>query len=125
MEASPECPCGGGAYADCCGPLLDGGRLAESAEELMRSRYTAFAVGDARHLLGTWHPRTRPHSVSVDGIEWTGLEIVDTVAGTPGDEDGVVEFLAQHRIDGRPGTLHERSRFARRAGRWLYLDGDG
>jgi len=83
----------------------------------MRSRYSAFVVGDADHLFRSWHPRTRPDEISVDGTRWTGLRILDVVAGGPEDSDGVVEFLASHR----DGTLHERSAFTRRRGRWVYV----
>lgn len=91
----------------------------------MRSRYTAFAVGDARYLSDTWHPGTRPEQLDLDaGQRWTGLEIVDTRLGGPDDLRGEVEFRASWR-DGRgEGTLHERSRFVRQSGRWWYLDGN-
>jgi SEC-C motif domain protein len=99
---------------------------ARSAEELMRSRYSAFAYGDADYLFRTWHPRTRPVEVSVDPtITWTGLEVVDTVAGGPDDDFGEVEFTARVESAARAGSLHERSRFERRAGRWFYLDAVG
>ena len=92
----------------------------------MRSRYAAFAVGDADYLFRTWHPRTRPDSVVVDpALSWTGLEIADVVAGSERDEDGEVAFTARWcTARGRRGVLVERSRFVRRDGRWLYLDGD-
>ena len=61
-------------FGECCGPLLDGAP-APSAERLMRSRYTAFAVGDAGYLVRTWHPRTRPSDVDLDGTVWEGLVI--------------------------------------------------
>lgn len=84
----------------------------------MRSRYSAFALTEDDHLFRTWHPRTRPADVSADpGTTWTGLEILDA----SGDE---VEFIARYRTDEGDGALHERSRFERRAGRWLYVDGD-
>lgn len=90
----------------------------------MRSRYSAFACGDADYLFRTWHPRTRPAEVAVDpSITWTGLEVSDIVAGGPDDDAGEVEFTARYESAGRAGSLHERSRFARRAGRWFYLDG--
>lgn len=89
----------------------------------MRSRYSAFARGDADYLFRTWHPRTRPTDVTVaSGINWAGLNVIDTVAGGPDDDVGEVEFTARFESAGRVGSLHERSRFERRAGRWLYLD---
>lgn len=120
MRASEPCPCGGESYAACCQPLHEGARQAGTAEALMRSRFSAFALGEEDYLFRTWHPRTRPADVTAGDLRWTRLEIVDVVAGQPGDETGVVEFVAHH--DG--GTLHERSTFARRAGRWFYLDGE-
>jgi len=91
----------------------------------MRSRYTAYAVGDNDHLFRTWHPTTRPADVDLDGsLEWAGLEIISA----SGDEvEGVVEFAAHWRSgEGRArqdGVLRERSTFVRRAGRWFYRDG--
>ncbi|GAA5030535.1 hypothetical protein GCM10025738_10810 [Microbacterium fluvii] len=90
----------------------------------MRSRYTAFAVGDARYLSESWHPGTRPDSLDLDeGLRWTGLEIVEVDAGGPDDTRGVVEFRAHWREGGASGVLHERSRFVKQSGRWWYLDG--
>jgi SEC-C motif-containing protein len=89
----------------------------------MRSRYSAFTRRDADYLFRTWHPRTRPDNVTVDPtITWTGLEVIDTVAGGLDDDRGEVEFTASFESAGRVGRLHERSRFERRAGRWFYLD---
>lgn len=88
----------------------------------MRSRYTAFAVGDAAHLARSWHPRTRPDEITVDdGTRWTGLDIVE--AQEQGDA-AVVAFRARWRHGVDVGELRERSRFARRAGRGVYVDGD-
>jgi SEC-C motif-containing protein len=89
----------------------------------MRSRYSAFACGDTDYLFRTWHPRTRPVDVTIDpAITWTGLEVVDTVAGGPDDDLGEVEFTAFFESAGRAGSMRERSRFERRAGRWFYVD---
>ncbi len=89
----------------------------------MRSRYSAFAHRNADYLFRTWHPRTRPADVAVDpNITWTGLDVLDVVAGGPNDDSGEVEFAARFESGGRMGALHERSRFERRAGRWFYLD---
>jgi SEC-C motif-containing protein len=112
------CPCGSDErYDACCGRLHRRAAEAETAEELMRSRYSAYAVGDLDHVWRTWHPRTRPESVEVDpAITWTGLTVLDVTE----DE---VEFEASYDRGGSPGRLHERSRFERRRGRWVYVEG--
>jgi SEC-C motif-containing protein len=90
----------------------------------MRSRFTAFALGLGDYLLASWHPSTRPATLELDpDVVWRRLQIVDTVAGGPDDAEGVVEFRASYRDAGGSGLLHERSRFARHEGRWVYLDG--
>lgn len=118
MSDPRPCPCGSPSYAACCGPLHSGAELPATPEALMRSRYSAYALGDTRYVFRTWHPRTRPEDVSPDaGTVWTGLQVLDA-------HDDVVEFVATYDSPAGPGRMHERSRFARRAGRWLYLDGD-
>lgn len=128
-SASDTCPCGGlpagAALGKCCLPLLEGARTADTAEALMRSRFTAFALGDADYLFRTWHPRTRPADTQPDAeVEWTSLDILDTVDGAAGEATGIVEFAAHYRAGGRPGTMRERSSFVIRAGRWFYVDGE-
>ena len=92
----------------------------------MRSRFDAFRRADAAWLLHTWHPSTRPDSLDLaDNPRWRGLQIIDAVAGGPDDDEGIVEFRATYlRSSGDVGILHERSRFVREGGRWLYVDGD-
>ncbi|TFC06032.1 YchJ family protein [Cryobacterium mannosilyticum] len=118
------CPCqSGDSYLGCCGPLHDGLSVAPTAERLMRSRYSAFAVGDVGYLLSTWHPSTRPDEFELDAtLIWTRLDIERTERGGPFDTDGVVEFTAQCRADGIRSRQHEVSRFVRVDRRWLYLD---
>jgi SEC-C motif-containing protein len=119
------CPCGSGrAFAECCGPVLDGSRDAATAEALMRSRFTAFAVGDVDHLERSWAPETRPSQIRVDATRrWTRLEILSVVEGRELAATGVVEFRAQYEVDGVAGHLHERSNFRREHGRWVYVAG--
>lgn len=118
------CPCGGGAYEECCGPIIVG-EPAPTAEQLMRSRYTAFARGDAEYLAFSWAPANRPATIHLDPARrWTGLEIVTTEAGRQLDAEGVVEFRASYVDAGGPGVVTERSRFARHEGRWVYVDRD-
>ncbi|OLZ72718.1 hypothetical protein AV521_07005 [Streptomyces sp. IMTB 2501] len=119
---SRACPCGlPQPYDACCGRLHAGSVSAPTAELLMRSRYSAFVTGDAGYLLRTWHPRTRPESLDLDArMKWTGLEILDTTDGSAFHTTGTVTFRASYR----GGSLHERSRFERVDGAWVYVDGD-
>ncbi|MGY1754109.1 YchJ family protein [Blastococcus sp. SYSU D01042] len=123
--APRRCPCGTGLpYAECCGPLHAGTSTAATAEQLMRSRYSAFAVGDPAYLLTTWHPRTRPPSLELDpGLRWVGLDVLATRDGGLLAAEGTVEFRATWVAGGQRGEQHEVSRFVRDDGAWRYLDG--
>ena len=132
MEPSPACPCGRAdakqrplAFAVCCGCYL--GHLdalpAPDAESLMRSRYTAYVLGDEPYVIATWHATTRPSQARFDaGTKGLGLEVRDHRALD--DTHAEVEFVARYRIGGRARRLHERSRFVREEGRWYYVDGE-
>jgi SEC-C motif-containing protein len=118
------CPCcSGKAYAECCGPLHSGAGRATSAEQLMRSRFSAFAVGDAAYLLRSWHPGTRPARLSLDaGTRWTRLEILGTADGGPFHSAGTVDFRAYYRErGGAEQSMRENSTFAREDGAWVYV----
>jgi SEC-C motif domain protein len=118
-----RCPClSGETYPDCCGRFHAGLADAPTAEALMRSRYTAFAVGDVGYLRRTWHADTRPARLHLDAdLRWTRLDVLEVRAGGPFDTEGTVEFRAHHRVDGARGSQHEVSRFVREGGRWLYV----
>jgi SEC-C motif-containing protein len=120
-----RCPCGSGlTYSECCAPAHTGVAPAPTAEQLMRSRYSAFVRGDVRYLLASWHPDTCPDSLELDPDQrWTSLEIVRRDRGGPLDSRGEVEFRARFRRNGVRGEQHERSRFVRLGRSWLYLDG--
>ncbi len=93
----------------------------------MRSRYTAFAVGDAAHLRETWHPSTRPERIGIDpDLRWLGLRVDEVAGGTAGDRRGTVAFRARWRSEasGQRGELSERSSFVFQRGRWWYVAGD-
>lgn len=115
----------GEQYGQCCGRFHRRAAEAATAEQLMRSRYSAFAVLDADYLVRTWHPRTVPEELHLDpDIEWRRLDILSTSRGGPLDADGTVEFQAYFRHGSERGVLHETSRFIRENQRWFYLDGD-
>lgn len=119
--ATRRCPCGTGlSYSECCG-RYHAGATAPTAETLMRSRFTAFAVGDAEYLLRTWAPEDRPESLDlVDaGIRFYRLDVLEVVGGGLLDETGVVEFRAFYK-GVESGSQHERSAFRRLDGKWVY-----
>ena len=123
MSRPTPCPCGlPTPYDACCGRYHSGTATAPTAEALMRSRYSAFVRLDAPYLLRSWHPRTRPaEPLELDpGMRWTGLEILDTSGGSAFHSAGTVTFLASYR----GGAIHERSRFERVDGAWVYVDGE-
>jgi SEC-C motif-containing protein len=125
MRASGEslCPCGGGTYAACCGRYVGGHALPQTAEELMRSRYAAYALDDDAYLRATWHSSSRPEALAEERqqrVKWIGLEVRRHLQS--GDE-ATVEFVARYKSGGRAQRLHEVSRFLREDGRWYYLDG--
>ena len=125
-----RCPCGSGdVLGACCGPVLRGQRRAPTAEALMRSRYTAFAVRDLEHLLRSWHPSTAPSREELaaslaEEVRWLRLEIHETEARGPFEDAGVVDFSAISKGPGGRSVQRERSRFVREDGAWLYLDGE-
>jgi len=92
----------------------------------MRSRYTAYAMGNSDYLLHSWHPHTRPQSLHLNAGEvcWTGLTVNSIQAGRSGDKKGEVEFTASYEQSGQNGQVQENSRFVFEQGRWFYLDGD-
>lgn len=125
-DIDSPCPCGSGkAFGSCCGPRHDGSRPAPDAEALMRSRYSAFVLGNAAYLLATWHPDTRPGRLDLDEApvpRWLGLQVKRHEVLGP--DEARVEFVARYKIGGRAFRLHETSRFTRRDGSWYYVDGE-
>jgi SEC-C motif-containing protein len=121
------CPCGSGRdYDACCGALHRGKRRAETPLELMKSRYSAYAVGNGRYLVETTASENRHEGDAAlieehaRHTEWLKLEIVDS---TESGDEGMVEFKAFYRENGVVRVLHEKSRFLRREGMWYYIDG--
>jgi len=135
VERNEPCPCGSGLkFKKCCGPALDGTVWPETAEALMRSRYTAYVVGNTTHLYRTTHPdndqvkgipkeqfdrETLHFSKAVD---FTKLSIKQVF---PEDEQGVarVLFTTEYTAGDKQETFTELSDFVRLDGRWIYLNG--
>ncbi len=128
MNLTP-CPCGrtspkGQALSlDACCGLYHAGQPAPDAESLMRSRYSAFVLGNVPYLLATWHSSQRPAELTLEtGAKWLGLDIRQHRITE--EHTAEVEFVARFRVSGKAVRQHERSRFVREDGRWFYVDGD-
>ncbi len=125
-----ECPCGSGiAFADCCQPLIEGQKVAETAEALMRSRYTAHATKAFDYIFETTLPESREEDdrkgteAWSKRLEWQSLSIRNVEKGKVEDESGLVEFLARYRKNGKAFDHHEIAEFVRRDGKWYFKDG--
>ena len=128
--ASP-CPCGTGrSYPDCCGRYHCGKAVPQTAEQLMRSRYAAYALCQVDYLCRTTHPERRNSSLHGEisawaaQVEFTGLKILAVYQGQTDDKRGKVEFIADYRHRQQAAQLHELSRFRRYQGEWVYFDGE-
>lgn len=125
-QDSARCPCDSGRPSiECCAPFLAGTATPPTAEALMRSRYTAYALGRLDYIRATWHPATCPAELRlVPDLRWLGLQVKRVEAGGPDDVHGVVEFVARSKLGGRAERMHETSTFERVEGRWLYRHGE-
>jgi SEC-C motif-containing protein len=92
----------------------------------MRSRYSAYAVGDTSYLLRTWHPSTRPPDLTLDpALRWTRLAVLEARDGGLLDATGTVQFRAIYLQDGKRAVLAETSTFVRHGRLWTYLGPTG
>src|SRR6185503_5419995 len=128
-ETNQTCPCGSSrAFADCCEPVIKGQRESETAEELMRARYSAFATGAIEFIVATTHSSTRPEVNIPDITEWSqtstwrGLQIIET--RDVADNKTLVSFEAQFTQRGKDVNHRELSLFEREAGKWRFVTGE-
>lgn len=124
------CPCGSNLlYAECCRPLIRGERSAETAEQVMRSRYSAYVKKELEYLLTSLHPDHRSDydekstRVWAETAEWHKLEILQTVGGGAEDSEGEVEFVASYVETGTKKEHHELATFKKEAGTWYFVSG--
>ncbi|MCW2961529.1 MAG: motif domain protein [Thermoleophilia bacterium] len=127
VPAMDSCHCGSGRdLSECCLPVIRGERSAATAEELMRSRYSAFVLGDVDWILKSHHPDT-VDEVNAEEIEewsksseWLGLRIRETEGGGADDEEGLVVFRARYKVQGQQVDHVERAHFERADGEWRF-----
>ena len=126
-----SCPCGSGRpYADCCGPYVSGSAKPATAEALMRSRYSAYAMKEIDYIVATCL-RDEEHGIDVEatrrwaeGSTWLGLQVLKAEKGGEGDQEGTVEFKAAYVQGGLRESHHEKASFVRKDGAWLYSEGE-
>jgi len=125
------CPCGSGNdYTSCCEPIISGSKSADTAEQMMRARYSAHVKVEVDFIYESTHPDCREgydHKGTKDWAEkaeWHGLEIVGTTAGGPEDKEGEVEFIARFRDKSGIRAHHERGHFKRKKKQWLFTEGE-
>jgi SEC-C motif-containing protein len=126
-----NCPCGSDLpYEGCCEPYITGSKSPLTAEALMRSRYTAYVEHAVDYIVETCSKdeldridisQTKNWS---EKSKWLGLKILSTEKGGPGDMEGTVEFEAAYEVDKLREVHHERAKFKKQEGRWLYVEGD-
>lgn len=119
-------------FSECCQPLLKGQAVAQTAEQLMRSRYCAHVTGNSCYLFDTWAPEKRAQ-LSIEEIQqwtddhdWLGLQVMQSRQGQAHHSSGTVEFIAYYREHGKTEqrlSLHELSSFRQQDKRWYYIDG--
>ncbi len=126
-----KCPCGSDkTYEECCQPVIQGTKDAETAEALMRSRYSAFVNAEIDYLYNTVSADQQSdfnHADTEDwakNSDWQGLEILETADGGPDDETGTVEFVAKFKQNGQLVRHHELASFEKIDGKWIFMDGE-
>ena len=130
------CPCGSETeLSKCCLPFIEGKVEPDTAEQLLRSRYTAFTRGDVEYILASHHPRTR-QDVKREEIEnwsknseWLGMKVLQKEAGGPSDTQGKVAFHVQYNAAGKLNDHYEQGLFERepetKDGKWRFVDAQG
>jgi len=123
-----SCPCGSlKKQADCCDPFIEGEKEAGSPEELMRSRYTAFVIGNMDYIFETTDPQTRTQfdmKANKDWAESSKFLHLEILKSSEDGNKGLVEFKATFKVgDQEPQIHHEVSKFRKQAGVWYFREG--
>jgi SEC-C motif-containing protein len=124
------CPCTSKKpYDRCCGPFHAGKAAPETAEQLMRSRFSAYAMAKVDYLIST-RPEAKRGDEDRDeliqyckAVSCVSLKIVSKEKGGKADETGIVTFHASLQANGRRNLHIETSNFVRENGKWVYVDG--
>lgn len=121
--------CSNKLFSQCCQPFVEGMRLPQTAEQLMRSRFTAYAIHRYDYALNTYS-REKRSTLSVTQLEesaagavWFALSVMPSQTVSLDNESDMVEFTAYYFEGKSLFQLHETSSFLKEEGRWRYHDG--
>lgn len=129
------CPCGSGElYQNCCYPFHKGYQKPDTPEKLMRSRYSAYALKNARYIIATTHPQNEGYLQDkkiwtqrlmqyMNSTAFLGLQVMNSRTSDDSNE-GFVTFHATLMVNGNDASFTEKSRFVKQGGKWLYIDGE-
>lgn len=125
-----KCACGSGIdFTDCCAPYLEGKKQVLTAEALMRSRYTAYVVENIDYIDESHHPDFGKDFDKAEALKWAqdsdwqGLEIIQTEKGQKDDKEGMVEFVAKYKLEGKLAQHREIAQFQKHKDKWFYTEG--
>mgnify|MGYP000268253761 CR=1 FL=1 len=123
-----NCYCGNNkTYKTCCEVFHLSNGKTETAEQLMRSRYSAFVLADGNYLMQTHHASTQPISEKkaivkwAKSVEWIKLEVLESNKGLKNNTEGTVTFNAYFFENGKVDVIHEKSAFIKENNTWYYL----
>jgi len=124
MSNNMHCPCGSDKpYSSCCEPIIFQNTLADTAEQLMRSRFSSFYMQQPNWLKHSWDQTSQPSSISFeDNLKWLDLTIINHENIDP--LNSTVEFEARYLKSGKVQAIHENSRFIKRNNEWFYVNGE-
>lgn len=133
MKISPntQCPCGSlKKYKKCCKPFHDGSN-AKTAEQLMRSRFTAYSINNAEYIINTTHSDNQDYTLNTQSwkkdimnfSDYTDFIKLDIFECIEGEEESFVNFRATLKQDNLDASFNENSRFLKVGKKWLYVDG--
>ncbi len=123
------CPCGLKNYEECCAPFIEKNVTPTTAEELMRSRYTAYTKGDIDYIKKTSHPKDQDEfdmaaaKSWAEDSEWMGFRIIRSEQGAATDSKGIIEFIVRYKMNGQIENHHEVSTFVKIDDQWYFEDG--
>jgi len=122
VKPGRDCFCGSPkTFSSCCQPFINKQTIPSTAEQLMRSRYTAFVIEDEAYLLASWHPEHRPKELNFDPMtKWLGLKVISAKKDDSNVQAAQVKFVARYKIAGKAYRIEEDSYFIKQGPHWLY-----